>query len=260
VRTHENGAGARLRLGAITVATLWVVAQVMPWSSTVDVGTWRRNLAFLRHWRDAVPLDRWHTLRHFGAWLAVIAACRLAASSRHAAASWLLVVLAMSLMLQVMLAAPSPLSVEELVGMAGALILSTPLLLLASENVDETRWARLLLSGVVLVVAAYELRPSPGAAQTFSWMPLVGLGQPLGALDFAGLFAWAGCGVVVAAHVAQRRRDRAQTWRWPPAMIALVFALEVLQTRIPGRGPDTSPVLFTALAMLGTGALLRDGR
>ena len=119
-------------------------------------------------------------------------------------------------------------------------------------------WARLLLTGVVMVVATYELRPAPGATHAFSWMPLVGLGQRLGALDFAALFAWAGCGVVVAAHAAQSQRDRAQAWRWPLAMLVLVLALELAQTRIPGRGPDTSAVLFTALAMLGTGALLRD--
>jgi hypothetical protein len=162
--------------------------------------------------------------------------------------------------LQVMLAAPSPLTFEELLGIAAAVCVSAPALVLTPYTVSNAWWARLLLTGVVLVVAPYELRPAPGATQAFSWLPLVGLGQRLGALDFASLFAWAGCSVVVAAHAAQRDRDRAQAWRWPVAMLVLVLALELAQTRIPGRGPDTSAIFFTTLAILGTSAMLRDGR
>ena len=216
-----------------------------------------RNLAFLRHWQDAMPPDGWNVLRHFGAWLAIAAACRLATASRLAAAASLLITVAACLALQVMLEAPRPLSVDELLGIAAAVSVSAPALALLPETVGAGWWARLLLTGVAVVVAAYELRPAPGATQAFSWLPLVGLGGRLGALDFAALFAWAGCGVVVAAHAAQCQRNRAQSWRWPLAMLVLVLALELAQTRIPGRGPDTSAVLFTTLAMLGTGALLR---
>ncbi|AMY12512.1 putative integral membrane protein [Luteitalea pratensis] len=258
--THESASGARLRVGAMSIVMLWVLAQTMPWAFTADVGTFARNLAFLRHWQDAIPLDRWNLLRHFGAWLALVAACRLAASSRLMATASLFATVAGCLALQVMLAAPSPLTVEELVGVAAAIGLAAPALLLMPYPEGHAWWPRVLLTGVVMVVATYELRPAAGGTHAFSWIPLVGLGQRLGALDFAALFAWAGCGVVVAAHTAQRQRDRAQARRWPLAMLVLVLALELAQTRIPGRGPDTSAVLFTILAMLGTGALLRGGR
>ena len=259
-RTQESSAGARLRVGAMTVVAIWLLAQTMPWSFTADVGIFRRNLSFLRHWPDAMPLDPWTVCRHFGAWLALAAASRLAISSRFVATAAFLAVVAAGLALQVMLVAPSPLSLEELVAIAATVGLATPALLLGPAAVGDEWWPRLLLAGVVVVVTAYELRPAPGATQAFSWVPMVGLGQRLGALDFAALFAWAGCGVVVAAHAAQRQRDLAQAWRWPLAMLALVLALEVAQTRIPGRGPDTSAVFFTMLASLGTSALLRDGR
>jgi len=258
--TLAPGASARLRVGAMAVVVLWLVAQTMPWSFTGDVAVLRRNLAFLGHRPDVLSLDAWTALRHFGAWLAIAAACRLAASSRGFAMAALLVVVAVAVSLQVVLDVPAPLGAEELVGIVTAVALTAPFLLLMTQGTAEAWWAHLLLIGVVVVVAAYELRPSSGDTQAFSWLPLVGLGQRLGALDFAALFCWAGCGVVVAAHAAQRQRDRAQLRRWPIAMLAIVLALELAQTRIPGRGPDTSAVFFTTLAMLGTSALLRDGR
>jgi VanZ family protein len=259
-RTRATGADARLRVGAMAVVVLWLVAQTLPWSFTADVGVFRQNLAFLQHWPDGMALDRWTTLRHAGAWLALAAACRLSASSRLLATAALLTVAAAGIGLQVMLVVPSPLSAEELLGIAVAVALGVPSLMLLPDALGDAWWARVLLAGVVVVVAAYELRPSPGAIQAFSWLPLVGFGQRLGALDFAALFAWAGCGAVVAAHAAQRQRDRAQARRWPLAMLVLLFALELAQTRIPGRGPDTSAMLFMILAMLGTGAWLRGGR
>lgn len=258
--TPAASANARLRVGAMAVVMLWLVVQTMPWSFTIDVNVLRQNLAFAGNWPVGPALDGWTTLRHAGAWLALVAACRLGASSRLFAAAALLAVVAVAVVLQAMLVVPSPLSVEELVGIAAAVALAIPLFLLMPRTDGDAWWARLLLVGVILAVVAYELRPSPGDTKSFSWLPLVGLGQRLGALDFAALFAWAGCGVVVAAYAAQRQRDRAQARRWPLAMLVLVFALELAQTRIPGRGPDTSAAFFTMLAMLGTAALLRDGR
>ena len=132
-RTRDSAVGARLRVGAMTVIALWVLSQTMPWSFSADVGTWRRNLAFLRHWQDAMPLDGWNVLRHLGAWLAIAAACRLATASRLVAAASLLIATASCLALQVMLEAPRPLSVDELLAIAVAVVVSAPALALLPE-------------------------------------------------------------------------------------------------------------------------------
>ena len=253
-----HGTDARLRLGAMAVVVLWVLSQCMPWAFAVDVGTFRRNLSFLRHWDAIGSMEGWRLLRHCGAWVAVAAACRLAAASRSAAATGLLAAAGASIGLQLMLDARAPLSYDELLAMGAVLLAFVPLMALRRRPSVATWWPLCQVLGVAAVIVGYELAPADGPTRAFSWIPLVGLGGRLGALDFAWLFAWAGCGTVVAARFAQRQNPRSQLRRWPVLMVVLVLILEVTQTHIPGRGPDTSAVLFLTLSMLATLALGDD--
>jgi hypothetical protein len=199
-------------------------------------------------------------LRHCGAWMAVAAACRLATPSRGTAAIGLVAAASASMVLQLMLDARAPLSYDEIIAVGTVLLTFVPLMAKRQGEPNASWWPRCLLLGIVAVIVGYELQPGDGPTRAFSWIPLVGLGGRLGALDFAWLFAWAGCGTVVAARFAQRQEPRSQRRDWPVKMIALILAMEAVQTYIPGRGPDTSAVLFLTLAMLGVGAVLGDDR
>ncbi len=158
-----------------------------------------------------------------------------------------------------MVVARAPLSAEELFAMGTVLVAFVAALFLVSPGALSRWWPRWLLAGLVTVIAAYELQPDSGPTRAFSFLPLVGFGNRRGALDFAWLFAWAGCGAVVAARWAAREGDGWHPRHWPLALIGLVLLLEVLQTQIPGRGPDTSALFFVGLAVLGTRVVLRRG-
>jgi len=262
VASHHGAASdRRLRLLTVAVVGAWVASQTVPWVFAVDLGTLRSNLSFLRHWSDGPPLDPWRVLRHAGAWVAVACACRLAAPDRWVAGAGLALTVGVSLVLQVLMDARSPLSLEELGGMVVAAMLVLPPLARAGGESLRRRWAAGLLLGAMVTVAAYELRPEPGAAtQAFSWWPQVGLGGLRGALDYALLFGWFGLAAVVAAHWAHAGGHRHARRAWPVAAVLLTLVLEVMQTRIPGRGPDLSAPLFTVLAVLAGTALLGDAR
>lgn len=251
----------RLRLLTAAVALGWVVSQTMPWVFAVDVGTVRSNLSFLRHWADGAPLDAWRLLRHAGAWAAVGCACRLLARGRMPSLAAFVLTGGVSLALQLLLDANAPLSFEELAGMTVAGLVIASSLLVSGEVCHTRRWASALLLGAAVAVAAYELRPVPGAAvHTFSWFPRVGLGGLLGAIDYALLFGWFGLAAVVAARWADADGHPHARRRWPAGAILVTFLLEAAQTGIPGRGPDLSAPLFTVLAVLLAAAVLADGR
>jgi VanZ family protein len=257
----------RLRLITAGVAVAWVVSQTMPWVVAVDAGTMRSNLSFLRHWDEAWPLDFWRALRHAGAWMAVACAWRLIVQEPRHAAVGLLLTGGVSLFLQVLLDARTPLSFEELCGMGASATLMLPLLLRGGLLLQRARtraWASGLCAAALVTVAAYELRPDSTVAdvstQAFSWWPRVGLGGLLGAIDYALLFGWFGLTVVAAAHWADGAGDRRARRLWPAVAVVATLVLEVAQTRIPGRGPDVSAPLFTLLAVLGATAALKDGR
>jgi hypothetical protein len=62
----------------------------------------------------------------------------------------------------------------------------------------------------------------------------------------------------LAAVVTQRWLStvrRRHVW-WPVAAVALTLMLEVMQTQIPGRGPDLSAPVFTLLAVLAATAVV----
>ncbi len=263
--SHRERSGGRLRLMTVCVPVAWVVSQTMPWVFSVDVGTLRSNLSFLRHWDDAWPLDLWRALRHAGAWVAVACAWRLLVQRPWHAAAGVLLTGGVSLLLQVLLDARAPLSFEELCGMAVAATLMLPLLLVGGPSLERSRtrvWASGLFAAALVTVAAYELRPDPSVAslpaQAFSWWPRVGLGGLLGAIDYALLFGWFGLTVVAAAHWADVAGDRRARRLWPVVAVVAMLVLEVVQTRIPGRGPDVSAPVFTLLAVLAATAILSD--
>lgn len=256
-----SGERTTLRLLTAGVALGWVVSQTAPWVFSVDVGTVRGNLSFLKRALTDPTVDLFHVARHAGAWLAIACACRLWAERGARAAALLAAVAGLSLGLQLLLAVNRPLSLDELVGMLPAAGLGAALAWSrASRRVGaRPSWALALFWGAWLACAAYQLRPDPGAAgpSAFHWWPRVGLGGLRGALDYALLFGWFG----VAASTADAWRAMpAARHRLAALAIGSMFLLELVQTTIPGRGPDLSAPLFTALGVLMARAILRSSR
>ena len=259
-----------LRAWTTIVVVAWIAGQAMPWVFQVDVGAVRANLGFLRHWND-VALDWWKLARHAGAWLAVAAACRLATRDAWTACVHLLLAAAASLGVQVLLQAPAPLSFDELIGMTTGIAIAAGIAVRAPRG-SERRWAGVMWLGAAFAIIAYELQPGPSmaATQAFSWLPRVGLGRLFDAIDYAWLFAWFGLVAVVAARWAGEGRDGSlsrpsgssdgrrttvgSSALWPAAAVGLTLALEVMQTQIPGRGPDLSaPAVHVARRARRTG-------
>lgn len=255
-----------LRLLTAGVALGWVVSQTAPWVFAVDVGTVRGNLSFLKRALADPALDPFHVARHAGAWLAVACACRLWAGRGDRAAAVLATVAGLSLGLQLLLDVSRPLSLDELVGMLPAAGLGAALALSpAGRRAGAVpSWALGLFWGAWLACAAYQLRPDPGGAgpaanAAFHWWPRVGLGGLRGALDYALLFGWFG----VAAGAADAWRaipPAAARHRLAAVAVGSMFLLELVQTTIPGRGPDLSAPLFTGLGVLMAWAILRPSR
>jgi VanZ family protein len=253
-------ADARLRLLAVAVSAGWIVSQTMPWVFAVDVGTVRSNLSFLRRLGDGLSLDAWHIVRHAGAWAAIACAWRLAVDDRRLAAGAVVLTGVVSLWLQVLLDSGSPLSFEELAGMGIAMGVALPLVFRGLRG-RAGLWARGLFWCALVSVAAYQLRPdpfAPAATQAFSLWPRVGLGSLKGAIDYALLFGWFGLATAAAAHWAARAGSTRARTLWPGLAVLTMLALEIAQTRIPGRGPDVSAPLFTLFAVLAVAAIVWD--
>lgn len=260
-RPRTRGGSVRLRVMTIAVAAAWVVSQTMPWVFAVDVGTIRSNVSFLRHWSD-VPLDLWHVVRHAGAWGAIACAWRLAARDVRLMRVGVVLTALASVCLQLLLDARAPLSFEELIGMGLALALPLSVVGRVAGH-RPGPWALGVFCWALVSVGAYQLRPDPLAAsvtQPFSLWPRVGLGGLKGAIDYALLFGWFGLAVVIAAQWADMAGYRRARRLWPALAVATMLALEFVQTRIPGRGPDLSAPLFTLIAVLVATATVQEQR
>ncbi|HTV02668.1 MAG TPA: VanZ family protein, partial [Luteitalea sp.] len=120
----------RLWLLTVAIGLVWLASQTVPWTFSVDLGTFRANLSFLRRWNGVDSLDGWRVLRHCGAWVALVCVGHLATRRRAQAATAVATLCGASLGLQLMLSARAPLSFEELAGMTLALVLIAPLLLI----------------------------------------------------------------------------------------------------------------------------------
>lgn len=257
VRTPAADTDGWLRLMTVAVGAAWVVSQTMPWVFAVDLGTLRSNASFLRHWNDT-PLDVWHVARHAGAWAAIACAWRLATSDVRLARGGLALTALGSAGLQLLLDARAPLSFAELIGMGLALAVALSLMGRAVDQRDGP-WAVGMFCAALVSVGAYQLRPEPLSAsvtQPFSLWPRVGLGGLKGAIDYALLFGWFGLAVVIAAQWAVIAGHRRARRVWPALAVATLLALELVQTRIPGRGADVSAPLFTLIAVLASTAIV----
>lgn len=240
---RRTRAGAPVVLVAWLVVAAWFASSTAPWRFTFDVGTVRSNLAFL----GAAPsFDIWDVARHAFAWTAVAAALRALVDDRPRASLALAAALAVSLGAQALLVGGA-LSWSELAG-AGLGALVAWVLLVPAET---GRLARLMPVLAFVSVAAYELAPGRSSwtiGGGFSWLPLVGRGQLLPALDFALYFCWFAF-VLVLSLRWRHARTRAAVVLGCIAVVAML-ALEAAQRTIPGRIADTSPALIVALAFV----------
>lgn len=236
-------APAQVAFAAWLVVAAWLASSTAPWRFTFDVGTVRSNLAFLA----TVPvLNAWDVARHAFAWMAVAAALRALVDDRARASLALAVALAVSLGAQALLVGRA-LSWSELAGAALGVSVAWVLLMPASSG----RLARLMPMLALASVAAYELAPgrwSWGLGGGFSWVPLVGRGQLLAALDFALYFCW--FAFVLVLSLRWRRARTRTAVALGGFAVAAMLALEAAQRTIPGRIADTSPAFIVALAFV----------
>lgn len=253
--------GHRLPLVTLAVPVLWVMSQTLPWVFSLDVGVARANLSFLRHWAAPPYINAADLVRHAAAWVAIGCACRLVATTRWVSLSLLTGVMAGSVAAQVLTEAARPLSTSELGGMAAAWALLVPASLLRGRGTAVGPWATVLVGAALTSIIAFELAPAAsGGTSAFQWWPQLGLGRPIDALDLGLLFGWYGVSVTVAAHWRDSASDGiARRW-WPPLAVVAVLVLELAQMWVPGRGPEVSPPIITALAVAVTGASLKAGR
>lgn len=239
-------------LAASLVVGAWLASSTAPWRFTLDVGTVRANLAFLR----TVPsLDAWRVASHAFAWMSVAIALRALFAGRLSASVALLAAVALSLGGQALLEWRA-LSWSELAGVALGAFVALVLLVPGADG----RLARLAPALAFVSVLAYELAPARvgrGTGTSFSWWPLVGRGNPLAALDFALYFCWFAFVLVLALRWS-RARTRTAVVLGSSAVVALL-ALEAAQRAIPGRTADTSPALIAALAFIVAWLLTERG-
>jgi len=238
----------------VLCAAAWMAMSLAPWRFTLDVGSIRSNLSFLRHLVDAGPLEPWKLARHLLGWTAIGTALRALGGDAPTALRRLAWLAAAATLGQALLDVPA-LSREELAGIALAL----PACALAFASAPGAALARLPAALALSSVLAYQLAPHLGAPaqQAFSWWPQVGRGGLLGALEFALLFAWLGTALSLSLHwLALRGEELARRpLIWPAATAVVLMLSEFAQRWVPGRSPDTSAPLVTVLAFAVAWAL-----
>ena len=255
-------------LGLALLALLaWSATRTLPWALTLEPAQLRSNLAFLKPALAGVPtLDPWRLGGHVCGWLVFGLAIRAGLKPWAPVLRTSVIAACGLLLLQLLLVVPV-LSLEQLAGLAIAAagwgLLRLPVL----EALLPAALAAAAFAGVTL----YELRPGEGGlAGGFSWLPLFGAANPLGALQL-GLYFFSfsfACALALAWQSALNgRRGRGQVrgrtprpWSdrpIPPGSVLAVLVsvawlalLEVAQLRIPGRSPDLSPPLLVAVGWL----------
>lgn len=224
----------------------WLATSLAPWRFTLDVGTIRANLAFLLRIAEWAGPDPWVLVRHLSGWLAIGVALRAPWPGRGRATLALALAIAVSLVGQLLLVRPA-LSFDELAAMAGALALVVAL----PSGLAGSALARLLPVLALVSVGAYQLQPGPGAMLPagFEWMPQLGLGGLLSALELSLFFCWLAFALVLSLCWLEARGTDIGRRRLalPAISVGLVLATEIAQLAIPGRVPDSSAPLVTAL-------------
>lgn len=272
------GAIAPQPLRALSLLTLgtWVAGRTFPWAVGMDIGQLRANLAFLRPLLldGHLTLDSWRMASHVTAWLVFGLAIRAGLKPWAPVLRTTAVAASAVLLLQLILAVPT-LSVEQLVGLA----IAAALLFAFRLPVLERGLPGALGVAAVAGVTLYELRPGVGpAADGFSWLPVFGGGNPLGALElglyffgfaFACALATTWRSTLLRTRQPSRAGSAGQRSLRPPApgasapavgranlrgtVLSVVASsgwlcvLEVAQVWIPGRSPDISPPLLVAI-------------
>lgn len=238
----------------LLVVGAWLALALAPWRFTFDVGTVRANLAFLLRWADWGGPDPWRFARHFFGWLAVAVALRALWRGRAAATLALALAIGAALVGQLLLVWRA-LSFDELaaIALAAALGVSMP------SRSAEPVLARLLPLLALLSVGAYQLAPGRGGVHAggFEWLPQLGRGSLLPALELSLLFGWLAFSLLLSLRWRQHCGLDISRRRFvlPAAVVGMMLATEIAQAWIPGRVPDSSAPLLTGLAFVVAWAL-----
>jgi VanZ family protein len=250
-------------VGPLALAALlaWVAHQTFPWSLSIGLETFRQSVAIVEPLlAGAAELDPMTLARHTVSWLSAGLLLRAVSRPGTPVVPAMLLLAALTIGVQLFLELPR-LSEESIVGLALAL----PVLLLLDRPPAHALHPQLLLAATLALTALHQLQPGPYAVYyRFSWLPVFGGGSPLGALQ-TGLFFFA-CALAYAVAAAWMRPERPR-WAIIAALtVAWQLLLELAQTRVPGRVPDTStPLLLAAgwaiaLVLVSTAAGRRPTR
>jgi VanZ family protein len=245
-------------LGPLAAAGIlaWLAQQTFPWVVTLDVGQVRQNLVFLKPLLEGeLPIDTWRLARHFANWMTLGLLCTACLPKRPQGLYAAVLAAGMALIAQALLAV-SVLSIEQIAG----LLLALPVLLALQYQGVGRLLPGLLLGATLMVTTVYMLRPGAGPVSTgFSWLPELGAGDPLSALQL-GLFFFA-CSLACA--VAIQWKHTAVVSLLPTAITVTAWhaLLEVAQLWVPGRIADTSSPLLVAVGFaLAMGIQARQPR
>jgi len=243
-----GGGGGRGRLLAVVSvgAIAWLASQTAPWVPAFSASMLGAHVAQVREALATGYLDPWALAMHGGQWLALGAAFAMALRRRRLAVLPT-AALAVAAVLGQLLLPDGPLpSSESLVmlpiGLLGALVL--PLL-------GPRACAAVMLAAVLVAVGAAELAPGNGPPEPFNWRAMLLRGDAIAGMESAAWYGW-----VAMSLVAAGRGLGGRTRLWTLAPTLLLGLVAWLQTGIPGRSPELSPILIAlACSALAAGML-----
>jgi VanZ family protein len=246
---HAAGGGRGRLLAVVSMGALaWLVSQTAPWVPAFSTAMLGMHVAEVRQALATGSLDPWVLAARGGEWLALGAAFAMALRRRRLAVLPMAALAAAAVIGRLLLPnGPLP-SGEALVTLPVALLGA-----LVLPRLGPRACAAVLLTGVLVAVGASELAPGNGPPEPFNWRAMLLRGNAVAGIESAAWFAWVAMSIAVAGHGLG---GRTRWWAVVPAVLLGVLAW--LQTGIPGRSPELSPILV-ALACSGLAAGMLGG-
>lgn len=249
--TRAAGGGRRRMLAVMSLAALaWLASQTAPWMPTFSASMLEAHLAQVRAALTAGYLDPWTLAARGGEWLALGAGFALVLRRRRLALLPVAALASVAVLGQLLLAAgPLP---------SGEALVTLPIGVLAAvvlPRASPRTCAAVLLAALLTALGATELAPGNGPPEPFNWRAMMLRGDAIAGMEAAARYAWYAMGIAVAGHALG---GRTRLWALGPPL--LIAGVAWLQTGIPGRSPELSPILITlACSALAAGMLGGSG-
>ena len=242
-------------LAALTLLA-WFAGRTFPWVLTADIGQIRQNLVFLKPLLAGEPsIDPWRLAGNLAQWIVAGVAVRALLRPWAPVFRLTLAMMLLALAVQLLLAVPT-LSLEQLL----SFVIAIAILLVLRLPASAPALPAALALAAVSMATTYQLRPGRGPVSgEFSWWPVFGTGNPIGALELGVFFfafafacalalAWSAMPPAAGPKPALAARavlpSPGATIVGASLSIAWLAMLEVAQLWVPGRTADTSTPLL----------------